>query len=77
MTSTISWTSRSSPAREHWCIPLGCGSWLSAIEGQISMALVPPTPAMMQVADGYIHDADAGVSRLQSDVAAANKVLHH
>jgi photosystem II stability/assembly factor-like uncharacterized protein len=52
-------------------------SWLSAISGQISMAFVPPTPAMVQVADGYIHDADAGVSRLQADVAAANKVTNH
>ena len=51
-------------------------SWLSAISGQISMALVPPTPAMVEVADGYIKDADAGVARLDSDVAAANKVLH-
>ncbi len=52
-------------------------SWLSAIAGQIGMALVPPTPAMVQVANGYIQDASAGVSRLQSDVAAANKVLNH
>ncbi|MGA7886003.1 MAG: hypothetical protein WCA44_09680 [Acidobacteriaceae bacterium] len=51
-------------------------SWLSAISGQISMALVPPTPAMVQVANEYIHDADTGVSRLQSDVAAARKVLN-
>jgi photosystem II stability/assembly factor-like uncharacterized protein len=52
-------------------------SWLSAIAGQISMALVAPTPAMVQVADGYLHEADAGVSRLQSDVAAANHLLNH
>ena len=51
-------------------------SWLSAISGQINMALVPPTPAMVQVADGYIRDADEGVSRLQSDVAAANKEMN-
>jgi len=51
-------------------------SWLSSIADQIDMALVPPTPAMVQVADGYVHDADAGVSRLQSDIAAANKVLN-
>jgi len=51
-------------------------SWLSAISSQIGMALVPPTPAMVQVADGYIHDAGAGVSRLESDVAAANKLLN-
>ena len=50
-------------------------SWLSAISGQVSMALVPPTPTMVQVADGYINDAAAGVSRLQSDIAAANKVV--
>jgi len=31
---------------------------------------------MVEVADGYIKDADAGVARLDSDVAAANKVLH-
>ncbi|HEV2289171.1 MAG TPA: hypothetical protein VGR81_09490 [Candidatus Acidoferrales bacterium] len=52
-------------------------AWLSAISGQVSMALVPPTPAMVKVADGYVNDAGAGVSRLQSDVAAANKVLNH
>ena len=52
-------------------------SWLTSIAGQVSMAFVPPTPAMVQVADGYIDDAGAGVSRLQSDVAAANKVLNH
>ena len=51
-------------------------AWLSAIAGQVSMAFVQPTPAMVQVADGYINDVGAGVSRLQSDVAAANKVLH-
>jgi photosystem II stability/assembly factor-like uncharacterized protein len=51
-------------------------SWLTSIAGQVSQAFVPPTPAMVQVADGYIHDADAGVSRLESDVAAANKVLN-
>ena len=52
-------------------------AWLTPIAGQVSMAFVPPTPAMVQVADGYIDDAGAGVSRLQSDVAAANKVLNH
>ncbi len=52
-------------------------SWLSSITDQVSMAFVPPTPAMVQVADGYIRDAAAGVSRLQSDVAAAKKVLRH
>ena len=52
-------------------------SWLTSIASQVSMALVPPTPAMVQVADGYIRDARAGVLRLQSDVAAANKVLNH
>ncbi len=51
-------------------------SWLTSIAAQVSLALVPPTPAMVQVADGYIQDAGAGVSRLQSDVAAANKVLN-
>jgi len=52
-------------------------AWLSAIAGQVSMAFVPPTPTMVQVADGYINDAVAGVSRLQSDIAAANKVIDH
>ncbi len=46
-------------------------AWLTSIAGQVSMAFVPPTPAMVQVADGYISDAASGVSRLQSDVAAA------
>ncbi|HEX3844881.1 MAG TPA: hypothetical protein VHV80_10995 [Steroidobacteraceae bacterium] len=52
-------------------------AWLTSISGQVRMAFVPPTPAMVQVADGYINDAATGVSRLRSDVAAANKVLHH
>lgn len=52
-------------------------AWLTSIAGQVRMAFVPPTPAMVQVADGYINDAASGVSRLQSDVAAADKVLHH
>ena len=52
-------------------------AWLTSIAGQVSMAFVPPTPAMVQVADGYVNDAGAGVSRLQSDVAAANKLLNH
>jgi hypothetical protein len=52
-------------------------AWLSHIATQVSQAFVPPTPAMAKVADGYINDAGAGVSRLQTDVAAANKVLNH
>ena len=52
-------------------------SWLTSIASQIELALVPPTPAMVKVADGYIQDAEAGVSRLKSDVTAANQVLSH
>ncbi|HEV2388519.1 MAG TPA: hypothetical protein VGS20_14835, partial [Candidatus Acidoferrales bacterium] len=52
-------------------------AWLASIADQVGMAFAPPTPAMVQVADGYINDAAAGVSRLQSDVAAANNVLNH
>jgi photosystem II stability/assembly factor-like uncharacterized protein len=52
-------------------------SWLTSIAGQVRMAYVPPTPAMVQVADGYIRDAATGASRLQSDIAAANKAMHH
>jgi len=52
-------------------------AWLTSIAGQVRMAFVPPTPAMVEVADGYINDAAAGVSRLQSDVAAANSVVNH
>ncbi len=51
--------------------------WLTLTAGQVSTAFVAPTPAMVQVADGYIADAAAGVSRLQSDFAAANGVLKH
>ncbi len=52
-------------------------SWLTSIASQVGLAFVPPTPSMVQVADGYIGDAGAGVVRLQSDVAAANKALNH
>ncbi len=52
-------------------------SWLTSIATQVSTAFVPPTPSMVEVADGYIHDAAAGVTRLQSEVAAARKVMNH
>ncbi|HEU5410492.1 MAG TPA: hypothetical protein VFU57_05695, partial [Candidatus Acidoferrales bacterium] len=52
-------------------------AWLTSIASQVSTGLVAPTPAMVQVANGYISDAGAGVSRLQDDIAAANKVLGH
>jgi hypothetical protein len=50
-------------------------SWLSAITGQVEMALVPPTPAMVQVANGYINDAAAGVARLQADLAGVRATV--
>ena len=50
-------------------------SWLSAITNQVEMAFVAPTPAMVQVANGYIHDAGAAVARLRSDVAAARATV--
>jgi photosystem II stability/assembly factor-like uncharacterized protein len=50
-------------------------AWLSAITGQVEMALVPPTPAMVQVANGYIREAGVGVARLQADLAAAHGVV--
>jgi hypothetical protein len=43
----------------------------------VSMAFVPPTPSMVEVAKGYISDAATGVSRLKSDVTAAHQVLNH
>ncbi len=52
-------------------------SWLTSIAGQVSMAFVPPTPAMVEVADDYIRDAAAGVSRLHADVAIADRALSH
>ncbi|MGH9477215.1 MAG: glycosyl hydrolase [Terriglobales bacterium] len=50
-------------------------AWLTSIAGQVGMALVPPTPAMQQVADDYIQQAGASVTRLQADVTAANGAL--
>ncbi|MGH9416343.1 MAG: hypothetical protein ACRD01_06910, partial [Terriglobales bacterium] len=47
-------------------------SWLSFITNQVSMAMAAPTPAMVEVANGYIADATAAVTRLQADTAAAN-----
>jgi len=52
-------------------------SWLTSISSQVGLALVPPTPAMVQVADGYIQQAGAGVTRLQADVAAAHEATNH
>ena len=52
-------------------------SWLTSIATQVSTAFVAPTPAMVEVANGYVADAAAGVSRLRSDVATADTVLKH
>ena len=52
-------------------------SWLTSIAAQVSTAFVPPTPSMVEVANGYIDDAAAGVAHLRTDVAAADKVLAH
>ncbi|HUA26436.1 MAG TPA: hypothetical protein VMA54_20070, partial [Steroidobacteraceae bacterium] len=51
--------------------------WLTLTADQVSTAFVAPTPALVQVADGYVDDAAAGARRLQADVAAANGVLKH
>ncbi len=51
-------------------------SWLTSIAAQVDLAFVPPTPAMVQVANGYIHEAGTGVARLQADLAAAHKLVN-
>jgi hypothetical protein len=50
-------------------------AWLSAITGQVEMAPVAPTPAMVQVGNGYIREAGVGVQRLQADLAATRGVV--
>ena len=52
-------------------------AWLSSIADQVGMAFVAPRPAMIEVADGYIREAGAGVMRLQADVAGANAAMKH
>ena len=51
-------------------------SWLTAISTQVELAFVAPTPAMVQVANGYIRDAGSGVARLHADLAAAHKLVN-
>ncbi|MGH9414231.1 MAG: WD40/YVTN/BNR-like repeat-containing protein [Terriglobales bacterium] len=51
--------------------------WLTSIAGQISTAFVPPTPAMVTVANQYIAQAHTGVSRLQAGVNAAQQALRN
>jgi len=50
-------------------------SWLSAITNQVEQAYVAPTSAMVQVANGYIKDAGAGVARLEADIAATRTIV--
>lgn len=50
-------------------------AWLSAITGQVDMAFVAPTPAMVQVGNGYVKDAAAGVARLEADMGAARGMV--
>ncbi|MGH7669798.1 MAG: hypothetical protein ACRENQ_09930, partial [Gemmatimonadaceae bacterium] len=51
-------------------------SWRTAISTQVELAFVAPTPAMAQVANGYIHDAGTGVARLEADLTAAHKLVN-
>ncbi|HEX8723813.1 MAG TPA: hypothetical protein VF737_00330 [Gemmatimonadaceae bacterium] len=50
-------------------------SWLSAITNQVEQAYVAPTPAMVQVGNGYIKDAATGVARLRTDIAATHSIV--
>ncbi|HEY8055016.1 MAG TPA: hypothetical protein VIE13_03795 [Terriglobales bacterium] len=51
-------------------------AWLSGITGQVSMAPVAPTASMVQVAEDYIQQADAGVKRLQAEIASVKTAQH-
>jgi photosystem II stability/assembly factor-like uncharacterized protein len=51
-------------------------SWLSAIYSQVDEAFVAPTPAMREVATGYLSQAQAGVERLKADIAHAKAAMH-
>ncbi|MGH9518287.1 MAG: hypothetical protein ACRD2D_01510, partial [Terriglobales bacterium] len=46
-------------------------SWLWRISNRIDSSFLPPTSGMVQVANEYIQQADAGVARLAADLAAA------
>lgn len=50
-------------------------AWMTSIANQIGMALVAPTPSMVQVAGMYIGQAHQTVAQLDADVASANKLL--
>jgi hypothetical protein len=50
-------------------------AWLGSITNSLNMAFVAPTQSQRQVADMEVKQADAAISRLQSDVAGAKAVL--
>ncbi|MDE3154573.1 MAG: glycosyl hydrolase [Acidobacteriota bacterium] len=50
-------------------------SWLFRILLRVGMQLAAPTSGMVGVANDYIQQAHEGVTRLQADVTAANKLL--
>jgi photosystem II stability/assembly factor-like uncharacterized protein len=47
-------------------------SWLTSIANQVGQAPVAPTPSMVEVANEYLAQARAAVSRLDSAISAAN-----
>ncbi len=49
-------------------------SWLSAIFSQVSLAFVAPTPAMTEVANGYLGQEKTGVEHLNTAIANAKAV---
>jgi photosystem II stability/assembly factor-like uncharacterized protein len=50
-------------------------AWLTSINQQIGMQFAAPTPSMVEVANMYIKQANAGVKKLQSDIAHAKSAL--
>jgi len=48
-------------------------SWLWRIANRIGSSFLPPTAGMVGVANDYIQQADAGVKRLDADLAAASR----
>ena len=52
-------------------------AWLGFITNSVSMAFVAPTASQRQVADMEIKQANAAISRLQTDVTSTQAVLKH
>ena len=57
--------------------PAELRSWLTSIASQVGQLFIPPTSAMIDVANDYLSQEKTGVAQLNTDIANAKAAMKH